>query len=170
MPGRIGAPLWFVNKDAEAAWRALWALVVAGGAAAAYLGQQLSTVPPLETATAARYRDALDSDKFAERDKATRELRQMGSAAEPLLVALLQGQPTLELRVRVEVLLKPLRAVQWSPAQVRIARMLETLERIGSKDACAVLADLARGAPDVWLTRQAACCVQRLDGFNPQDP
>jgi hypothetical protein len=154
------------SDDAEAAWKALWALVAAGDEATAVLRQKLPAVPALDPTTVARYRDALNSDKFADRENATKELKQMGPAAEPLQVALLRDLPTLELRLRVEALLKPLLQPLLSPAQVQAVRMLEVLERIGNKKARAVLAEIARGAPEAWLTREAQGCVQRLEELN----
>jgi WD40 repeat protein len=156
------------GDDAAVAWYALWTLVAAGDQATAHLRPLLSKVPPVDAATVTKYQQALESTKFADRDKATRELKEMGAAGEPILAALLAGKPTLELRLRVEPLLAPMRQPQPSPGQVRALRLLEVLERIGSKEARAVLADLAQGAPEAWLTRQAAGCVQRLDWLNPK--
>jgi hypothetical protein len=105
----------------------------------------------------------LESDKFAVRQKATNDLKKMGAAAEPVLNLLLEGKPTLVLRLRVEPLLEAVAGAKLSPDRVRTVRALEVLERIGNNEARMVLETLAKGAPGAWLTRQAQGCVQRLE-------
>jgi hypothetical protein len=46
--------------------------------------------------------------------------------------------------------------------QVRVVRVVEVLEKIGTPEAAALLRTLARGAPGVPLTRASAGVLKRL--------
>ena len=51
-----------------------------------------------------------------------------------------------------------------SPRQLRALRAVEVLEWIATKEARALLLELAKGAPDARLTREAAAACKRLEG------
>jgi HEAT repeat protein len=82
----------------------LVALLSAGCLLAAACGARAAP-PPDPAHVAALVRD-LDSDDFAVREKADKELRQMGSAAKPLLREALKQADSLEVRLRLERILR----------------------------------------------------------------
>jgi hypothetical protein len=63
---------------------------------------------PVADATLRQWLRDLDSDEFAERQKASSALAKLGKAAEPALRRALEDNPSTEVRRRVEDLLKKL--------------------------------------------------------------
>ena len=61
---------------------------------------------------------------------------------------------TLEVRLRAERLLRPLEDLANDPTHLRHLRAVEILERIGTREAVALLEKLARGAS---AARRLAC-------------
>ena len=103
----------------------------------------------------------LDSDDFAIRQKADEELKKCGASAETALRRELAGQPSLEFRKRATALLESIErqnAADW----LRELRALEVLENIGTTEARALLADLAKGVPEARLTQEAKASLARL--------
>jgi hypothetical protein len=156
--------LWakLAGDDCPAAYAAHWELAASPGPTVAFLKERLKPLPNADPKQVAEFRAALDSAKFAVRQKATSDLVKMGPLAEPLLRRMLEGNPTLELRRRVEALLAPLDDPVRGKERLRTVRALEVLERIGSSEARDLLQSLAEGAPGAWLTRQAQAAVKRL--------
>lgn len=105
----------------------------------------------------------LDSARFEVRDRATKDLAEIGAAAEWPLRQAIAANPSLEVRRRAEQLLQRLDG----PEKLRQARAVEVLERIGNADARKLLETLANGAPGAALTQDAkeslARLAQRLD-------
>jgi hypothetical protein len=82
------------------------------------------------------------------------------AALEPLLRQALAGKPKLEVRRRLERLLASLEEL--SPHRLRLLRAVEALEYAGGSEARRLLEELAGGAPDAWLTREAKASLERL--------
>jgi hypothetical protein len=101
----------------------------------------------------------LDADSFAEREKASAELKAIGDPATPALRKVLQGAPTAEVRLRAERLLGGGGAPP--PDRLRTLRALEVLERLDTPDAHRLIDQLAKGAPGAWLTQEAQQMQQR---------
>jgi WD40 repeat protein len=74
----------------------------------------------------------------------------------------LAGRPPLELRRRIEALLLRIESLGANPEWLRGLRATTVLERIGSPAAKKLLAELARGAPEARLTREARASLQLL--------
>jgi HEAT repeat protein len=102
----------------------------------------------------------LDSDNFTERVAAQAALEKLGERAAHLLKKALDGNPTLELRLRLLGLLD--RIEQTSTVGLQYHRAVVTLEWIGSPTARDVLQRLKDGAPDARLTIEAREAVRRL--------
>jgi hypothetical protein len=107
----------------------------------------------------------LESKLFRVRKRATRELEKQAEVAEPALRKRLADNPPLEVRLRVEKLLRRLAVFPNRPEQLRSLRAVEVLERLASSDARVVLKTLARGAPQARLTREAMAALKRLGRF-----
>lgn len=106
----------------------------------------------------------LESDQYTTRQQATEELEKLGEAVELALRSALENRPPLESRCRIRWLLDRLRTERLSPPpeRLRTMRAVEVLERIGTSQARQLLDLLARGAPDVALTIEAKCALDRL--------
>lgn len=141
--------------------RAIWGLVAARPAMP-WLREHLKPIPPADAQRIARLIADLDSDSFAVREKATRELQAMTETAEPALRKALANKPSLELRRRVEPMVKNLENWPASRAALRDWRALEVLEYLGTPEAQQVLQKLADGSPQARLTREAKAALQRL--------
>jgi hypothetical protein len=98
----------------------------------------------------------LDSESFSKRDAATRALQKLGADAEPILQEALSAKPSLEIRQRLEQLLKAL-----GPLALREWRAIKLLEHMGTQPAKELLDQLAQGA-DARLTREARAAAGRL--------
>jgi RNA polymerase sigma factor (sigma-70 family) len=156
---------------------ALWTDLAAEDAARAFAAMRQLCASPQETVTLIQQRvppvaapDAkrlaklladLESDRFESRRRAEAELRGLGDRAEPALRKALADDPPLDLRQRLERLLK--RSGKGPPAELRRnLRAVEVLELIGSPDARRVLQALAGGVPSARLTREAKSASKRL--------
>jgi len=102
----------------------------------------------------------LDSNQFDVREKAMKELARL--PAEPALRKTLAGNPSLEVRRRIEQLLEQPRKPSLSPEQLRELRAVEVLEHIGTPAAQDVLKTLTKGAADARLTQEAKAALERL--------
>jgi WD40 repeat protein len=146
--------------DGHRAYRALWTLVAAQDQAVALLRDQLRSVSAADPQRVAKLLADLDSNAFDVREKATKELQKMGETALSSVHNALAGQPSLEVRRRLEQLLETLSG---SPAEQAFrVRAVEVLEQIGSPEARRLLEMLAGGVPEARLTREAKASLQRL--------
>jgi WD40 repeat protein len=150
------------GEDAVPAYEAIWTLAAGGDKAVAFLKERLKPAAPPDARIRRLVAD-LDSDRFAVRESASKELRQLGVRAEPLLLQVLRAKPSPELRRRVEDLLAA-GADHLDPEALRQSRAVQVLERVATREAQEVLKGLARGAPEAPLTQQAAGTLQRLAG------
>src|SRR5262249_19504944 len=138
-------------------------LVDAPAASVQFLQKHMRAVEPVEARLLQQLLADLDSDRFETRSKAERELEKLGELAEPALRrALREKPPSLELRRRIEGLLKQLEGPITSPETLRRLRAVEVLEHIGTQEARQVLRALAGGTPDARLTREAQAVLDRL--------
>ncbi len=156
------AGIWadLAGADARTAYQGICKLIQSPGPSVNYLKEHLQPVRPADAGRIAKLIADLDSEQFAVRDKATKELEQLQELAEPALKQLLAEKPTLEVRQRASALLKKLAAS--SPERLRQVRAVEALEHMGGPGARHLLEALATGAPEAWLTKEAKASVERL--------
>ncbi|HYV37756.1 MAG TPA: WD40 repeat domain-containing protein [Gemmataceae bacterium] len=136
------------------------------GKAVQFLKQRLRPGAKIDAKAIDAFRLALESEKFKVREKATSELKALGQDAEPILQLLWEGNHSLELRQRIQLLMKDLETGQGALDRLRQDRALEILERINDADARDLLKSLAKGAPGMWLTRQAQASLDRLTALD----
>jgi hypothetical protein len=148
------------NADSSKAWRAIWNLVFLPESAA-HLGERLRPIPNADPTKIAGWIADLDSEEFATRRDAARELEKLAELAEPALRKTLEGTPSPELRRQVTRLLEKLASL--SPEQLRQVRAVEALEYMATPKARQLLAELAKGTPEARLTREAKAALQRLE-------
>jgi RNA polymerase sigma factor (sigma-70 family) len=107
----------------------------------------------------------LDSEQFKKREAATKELEKIGPLAEQALRAALANKPALEMKNRLERLLKllepgpqPLTAAQ--QREVRAVRILESIDLAAARK---TLETLAKESPTWWIRNEAQAALARLD-------
>ncbi len=147
--------------DAGRAYAAVWRLTEAP-AAVAYLRRHLRPAGDADRKEVRQLIAALDSDSFAAREKAARQLEGLGSAAVPALREALAAKPSPEVRRRLEALLS--RAPHAAPPAevVRKLRAILVLEQVASEKARGLLAELAEGVPSAAETQEAKAALGRL--------
>jgi RNA polymerase sigma factor (sigma-70 family) len=151
------------GADAVRAYRAIRVLAGAPVPGVAFLAERLK---PVRAADPGRMRTLiadLGSGEFARREKAGKQVEQLGFAAEPALRQTLAGRPSLEVRRRVQRLLEKLGGVP----TLRVTRAVEALELMASAEARRHLQALARGAGESRLTLEARAALQRLEARPP---
>jgi hypothetical protein len=156
--------LWtdLAGDDGGRAHRAIWDLVAARQVVP-WLQGYLKPVLPADARRIDRLIAELDSDDFPVRERATRELVEIGEAAEPALRRVLADKPSLEVRRRVEPMVKDLeRRTATCSTALRDWRAVEVLEYLGTPEARQLLQRLAGGVPSALLTREAKAALQRL--------
>jgi RNA polymerase sigma factor (sigma-70 family) len=106
----------------------------------------------------------LGADDFATRERATAALKEHGPAAAAALREVVAKSSSAEARRRAEGLLREMENGFILPRELRALRTVEVLEWIATPEARAHLLELAKGAPDARLTREAAATCKRLAG------
>lgn len=164
------------GRLAEREWEALWNDLAGADAAKAYqamarlasdkqstlraLAERLRPARATDLRRVAELLKDLDSDQFAVRDKAARELERLRESSKPELErALARPGVSLDLRRRLTDILNQLTAI--SGERLRELRALEVLERLESPEARRLLETLAKGAPEARLTREAKSALER---------
>jgi HEAT repeat protein len=102
----------------------------------------------------------LDSTDFTIRAAASQELEKLGDLAVPVLRRALKGNPSLEMRQRIEALLANLRLLH-QPEALRRQRAVRVLEQIGTLEAQKLLKTLANGSTAARETTAAAAALER---------
>jgi WD40 repeat protein len=158
--------LWadLAGGDSARAYRALWALALSPDRAVPLLAERLRPAGAADVRRIRRLCTDLDSDEFAVRSRAQKELEKLGAEAVPTLREVLAGGPSFEVRKRLESLLVHASAGNLTAEELRQVRALAVLERAGTPEARKVLAALAGGRADARLTREAKASLERLAG------
>jgi hypothetical protein len=152
---------------AAAGYAAQGRLVSSRGRAVAFLEKQLQRTLPLDIRRTQRLIADLDNERYNVRERAARELEKLGERAGPALRKALAGKPSLEVRRRLEGLLKRLESASPPVETVRQIRAVEVLESIGEREALRVLNKLAAGPPEWRMTQEARAAVRRLPRIEP---
>jgi WD40 repeat protein len=151
------------GDDAGAAFAAMADLAAAPDRAVALVRRELKPVPAAPTdAQLDRTFADLDSNDFATRQKASRRLAEFGELAVPGVRKRLGKAESLELRRRAQDFLARFDPPTPSPRRLRQLRAVELLEGIATPAARAVLSELANGAAEAPLTREAVAALERL--------
>jgi RNA polymerase sigma factor (sigma-70 family) len=155
------------SDDAARAWKAVDALG-RSKQGATLLGKRLRPVPAVDADRLKELVAGLKSDRFAERKKATDDLEKLGDLAVPALQKVLDDQPPLDVRTRVEHVLENILVRQvLSAEQLQGLRAIEALERAGTPEARQVLEAVAKGAAGARLTWEAQASLRRLRASQP---
>jgi len=149
------------GEDAHKAGEAIWKLVDTGSQAVELFRSRLHPAPGPPADKMKQWIADLDSNDFERREEATRQLAALQDLAQPALKEVLKGKMSAEQRRRIEPLLQPYFLVN-GPDKRQQLRSIQVLERIGTPEAQAVLAELAKGAPEARLTIAAKAAQERL--------
>jgi WD40 repeat protein len=148
------------SGDAGLAYRAMGILVRGGDRSIEFLIKNLGTSPKMESEKIDQWLAELDSQDFVVRQKASQELERAGKQAEPALRKVLKGPASLEVRRRVEALLKKMDKFELFSEHWRSLRIVEVLEHIGTAQARTALRHLAQ-RQDV-LAQESHAALDRL--------
>jgi WD40 repeat protein len=151
------------NIDAGKAWSAMKALLADRHQTGPFLADRLQPIAAPDKERVAALVADLDSEQFAVRQAAEAQLEKLGELAGPALQQVLNQQPSLEVRRRIQDLQDRINGGRPSADALRQARAVEVLEHVGTPEARQVLEKLARGAPSARLTREARAVLDRLD-------
>src|SRR5262249_26780395 len=105
----------------------------------------------------------LDSEVYAARETAQKELAAVGELAAPALEQALAREPSPEARRRLQALVDKLQGPITQPELLRAVRAVAVLEDIATPEARQLLERLAAGAPEARLTQEAKAALERLD-------
>jgi RNA polymerase sigma factor (sigma-70 family) len=155
--------LWEVlaGDDAARAFDAVAALAGAPQKAAPFLREHVKPAAVPDARQVEKLIADLDSDDFGTREKASAGLKKLGALAAPALKKALADNPSAEVRLVAEELLRRAGDAAAAGDDLRLCRAVEALERMGTPEACAVLKALARGAPGARVTAAAAAALER---------
>jgi WD40 repeat protein len=150
------------GDDAKQAHVAIWGLIGTPEQTLSLLRDRLrpAEMPPAEKIK--QLISDLDSEEFAKRSAANKELAEFEELAEPPMREALKEDISAEKRKRLENLLDITLIVR-TPEKLRQLRALEVLEQIGTPEARQFLAKLSKGIPEARLTRDAKAALQRLE-------
>jgi RNA polymerase sigma factor (sigma-70 family) len=134
-------------------------------AATALLKAKFRPASPDPDSVAALLKD-LDSDVFATREEAERKLREQGARAEPELRRTLAGNPSPEVKRRIEVILEGNNRARFhlplSGEDLRGVRAIEVLERAGTPEARTLLQAWAEQSRNPRLAAEARAARDRI--------
>jgi RNA polymerase sigma factor (sigma-70 family) len=150
------------HADAASAFRARKLLAGSPGRAAQFLKEKLKPEAPPNAAVVKKLIANLGGDRFAEREKAQTELSAIGEPVEQALQDVLANKPTLEMRRRIDSLLKEIRGPVRNPNKLQALRALAVLEDIDTPEARSILQDISHGEPRACLTREPKGSLDRL--------
>jgi RNA polymerase sigma factor (sigma-70 family) len=158
------ASLWDVlaGTDATAAYRAIWQLADRPDKSVTFLKEKLAPAKPINPKRLRELFDGLDSDQFADRETASKELAALGEAAEGDLRRELTKNPSAEKSRRLQTLLEGLASGPSSEDTQRM-RAIIVLKWANTPEARTLLSELAQGAPAARLTTEAKAALGQLE-------
>jgi WD40 repeat protein len=159
------AALWqdLGDDDAMSAFRAIAGLRETPAETVAFLKGRLIPAKAVDPKEVERLLANLESDDFATREKAVKDLEALDVQVEGALRAALAKRPGADARMWLKMLIEKLEGPPSHPERLRELRAIEVLEQLATADARALLEALAAGA-ESRLTREAKAALRRLKG------
>ena len=153
------------NAEATTAYAAMYRLAdTADDVTLPLLRKHLKPIPAADIERLRQSIADLNSDQFRVRDKAFKELADLGADAGPALQTAMTKKPSAEAANRIEQLLAKLAGPPSSGTALRNWRALAVLEMKATPGAIAFLKELSAGDADGWLTLEAKASLRRVDG------
>jgi WD40 repeat protein len=156
--------LWsdLAADDAALAHQAIWKLSAAPEKAVVFLKSRLQPIPVKEVPLA-RLVAELDSEVFTVREKASQELKKLGTIAEDYVRHVAKDNKlSLEKSRRLKAILDSLERLSLGREELRQVRAIQVLETIASPQAGGLLETLARGWSAGRQTVEARESLQRM--------
>ena len=150
-----------LSPDASKAYRSIGTLIDVPGQSVRFLGRHLHPVSRIDEGKITQAIINLNSEKFATRQAASKELMKIGGQAVPHIQEAMKRNPPLETRRRLDEIVNKLDDTP-RPETIRSLRAIMVLERIGTPEARAVLTTIAGGAPGARETEDAKESLERL--------
>ncbi len=153
--------LWRKLREPDAITAALAMRRLARDARAA-VALARAGVKPVNGVQIRKWLADLDDDDFQVRKRAFENLARLGRFAETPLRKELARKPGLDKHRRIEELLRKMEDDRAGGAHLQALRAVEVLEMVATPEARKLLAELAKGAAEADLTRQAKAALERL--------
>jgi hypothetical protein len=150
------------SGNAKDARKALWKLVASPKQSVPLLRERLQPIPRADAKRIQALLADLGSPTHQVREEAFTALEMLGPAAETALQEALVNPPSLEVKERLQRLLKALEPAGSTPRKLRNLRAIEALEHIGTPQARAALQAMSLGAPGAPETEDAILALERL--------
>jgi hypothetical protein len=152
------------SSDAGAAYRAVCALAGDPENSLPQLQKRLTAVRrnSISQADLMRMLQDLDDEEWPVREKASADLEKAGAVALEHLKKTLAKPPSLEVKRRVERLLRRLDPTLLPPEELVTLRGVQTLEYIGTAEARKVLEQLASSSSGARVAEEASQAVERM--------
>jgi len=150
------------GTDARKADRGIKALAAAPEQTVPFLRKHLKPIEAVDAERVEQLIADLESKDFTVRQAATDELEKIGELAMPALKKVLDGQPGLEVRQRIDKLLEKAAGHKQTPERLQALRAVEALELMDTAEARTVLETMATGAAGTRVTEEARSAVKRL--------
>jgi HEAT repeat protein len=125
-----------------------------------FLAERLEQAKKIDLEALRRLLDQLESNRFAVREKASKELARLGDPAAAELRKRRDAATNEDLRKRLDTLLRSIDSPFLSGDTLRAYRGVEILERINTPEATELLKKLAKGEPEAVLTREAKAALK----------
>jgi hypothetical protein len=151
-----------LGGEARKAFAARGALALSPEQALPLLNERLKPVLAADRHLLRRLITELDDDRFSTREKARKQLEELGERAADALQDALKKKPSLEAHRRIEALLRKLRPQVRDAETLRSLRGIAVLEDIGTPQARALLEALAKGAGSARRTQEAKAALERI--------
>lgn len=152
------ADLWSdLIGTAAKADKAIWRLALAPSASLSFLKTRMQPDAPADEKLVSKLVAALESERYADRQKAFQDLEKLGESAEGSVRKHLETKITLEARQRLQQFLD-----NRGKEVIRKLRAIETLEHIGTAEARQVLQALAKDSPSPRVVEFATSTLVRL--------
>jgi WD40 repeat protein len=148
------------SKDATRAYAAIWAIALMPKDGMPLL-RKCCDVSGTAAADIERIVASLDAEDFEVRERAARDLVQLGEAAEPILRRTRSAKHSAELRRRVDELLEKLDNTELSAKRLQARRAMEALRLRGGAEANQLLEACARWSSEPWIILEAQCALSR---------
>jgi WD40 repeat protein len=144
--------------------RAIKKLATTPGDAVPFLKERLRRAAEQE-ARASGFISDLDDDDFNVREKASKELEDLGPEGAFALRLALQGSPSVEARARIQRILGQQKTPDGKPSGLdprSVWLSLAVLEEMSSQEAGQALKELAKGPAKSTIVREAGAALERL--------
>ena len=153
----------FAGIDARQAGDAIWTFSQAPAEGVAFLRERLHPIKMPDDKKIARLIADLDSEDYAVRTRAVRDLELLDVPVETYLREALKQPSSPEAEQRLKDVLARVEVFSMTGERLRGVRAVEALELIATPEARRVLEDLAGGLPQCRLTQEAKAALRRLD-------